>query len=397
MKAGFWWIALPVLACASVAMAQQSTLEAAWRLAAAGKRSEAVTLLRRLVQTDPRDADARLLLGSLLMDAGERAESISQLNEAVRLRPQSAEAHNALGEAYNTFGDTKAALPEFKRAVELDSRHAQAHVNLASALLAEGDSQSAIPHLERAIQLFGEKPDAAYPHYLLAKVYTDQRDSAKAASQLERAVALQATFAEAWSDLGEARKNLSDDDGALAAFRRAVELNSGDAVAQTRLGTMLLENGKAHDAIPHLEEAVRLDKENQSALNALQRALRQDGQVERADAVKKTLADLLASRDSADQNLTAALELNNRGAELEKSGNVKGALEKYRAAAKLQPGHVGIQINLAVALLKLGYWGEGIAQMRDALKRDPGNTQLKKALEDALAQARAHGIVIRNQ
>ena len=232
---------------------------------------------------------------------------------------------------------------------------------------------------------------------MAGKVYGERRDSAKAASDLERAVALQPDFAEAWSDLGEARKNLADDDGALAALRRAVKLNPGDAVAQTRLGSTLLESGKPHEATPHLDEAVRLDPQNQSALNALQRALRQDGQVERADAVKKQLAQLLLSRDIADQNLTAALELNNRGAELEKGGDVRGALEKYRAAAKLQPEHVGIQINLAVALLKLGYWDEGISQMRAALARDPGNTQLQKALEDALAQARAKGIVLREQ
>jgi tetratricopeptide (TPR) repeat protein len=229
---------------------------------------------------------------------------------------------------------------------------------------------------------------------LRAKIYSGQRDSNKAASDLERAVALQPDFAEAWSDLGEARKYLSDDDGALAAFRRAVELNPRDPVAQTRLGSQFLDSGKAHEAIPHLDEAARLDPQNQSALNGLQRALRQDGQSEKADAVKKQLAALLLERDRTDQNETAALELNNRGAELEKAGDVKGALEKYRAAAKLEPGHVGIQTNLAVALLKLGYWDEGISQMRAALQRDPGNPQLKKALDDALAQARAHGIVL---
>jgi hypothetical protein len=31
--------------------------------------------------------------------------------------------------------------------------------------------------------------------------------------------------------------------------------------------------------------------------------------------------------------------------------------------------------------------------MREALRRDPGNVDVQKALEDALAQAKAHGIV----
>ena len=50
-----------------------------------------------------------------------------------------------------------------------------------------------------------------------------------------------------------------------------------------------------------------------------------------------------------------SVELNNRGAELESRGAVK-AHSKSRAAARLQMQHVGIQVNLAVARLKLGNW-----------------------------------------
>ena len=222
----------------------------------------------------------------------------------------------------------------------------------ADVLLQQGEAQAAVPHLEAAIRLFGHKPDAAYPHYLRAKIYSGDRDAAKAAAELQQAVELRPDFAEAWSDLGDARKNLADFDGALSAFRRAVALSPDDPVAQYRLGSQLLDAGTPHEAVEHLDAAVRLDPKNQSALNALQRALRQDGQTERAEAVKKQLAELLRERDDADQRQVAALETNNRGAELEKAGDLRGALEKYRAALALLPEHVGIRVNLAVALLE---------------------------------------------
>jgi protein O-GlcNAc transferase len=313
------------------------------------------------------------------------------------LLPKSAEAHNALGEAYNTFGEVSKARPEFERAVGLDPRHAQAHVNLAAILLQQGEAQRAVPHLDQAIRLYGRRPDAAQAHYLRAKIYSEDRDAAKAAAELQQAVELAPEFAEAWSDLGESRKNLSDGKGALSAFRRSVDLVPGNPVAQARLGAYLLDSGAVHEAVEHLDEAVRLDPKNQSALNALQRALRQDGQAERAEAAKKQLAELIRQRDEADQKLVAATEINNRGAELEKAGDVRGALEKYRAALDLLPDHVGMRVNLAVALLKLGKWEEGVSQMRDALRRDPGNALVQAALEDALAQAKAHGIVLPKQ
>lgn len=381
------------VACVVMVLAQpagNSPVEAAWNLLAKGQRAQAKAQLQDIIRANPRNAEARLLLGSILMEEGQREESIAQLKEGVRLTPKSAMAHNALGEAYNTFGEPKAARPEFERAVELDPRLAQAQVNLSAVLLEQGESQAAIPHLDQALRLMGQKPDAAYPRYLRAKTYTEQGDATKARTELERAVALRPDFAEAWSDLGEARKTLFDDDGALAALRRAVALSPDDAVAQTRLGSRLLDAGEAHEAVPHLEAAVRLDPKNQSSLNALQRALRQDGQTEKADAVKKQLADVLHARDTADQRLVAAIDLNNKGTVLEKSGDVRGALAKYRAALELNPDHVGIRTNLAVALLKLGQWDEGLAQMREALRRDPHNETLQKALDDALAQYRAH-------
>jgi protein O-GlcNAc transferase len=384
-----------VIACATLAVAQKPALEGAWRLLGQGKRDQAVALLRDVIRTNPSNADAHLLLGSVLMEEGQRAESIMQLREGVRLAPKSAEAHNALGEAYNTFGDPVAAQPEFERAVELDPRHAQAQLNLGDVLLQQGKGPAAAPHLDQAITLIGRKPDAAYPHYLRAKIYTDESETAKAVSDLQRAVELRPDFAEAWSDLGNARKTLSDENGALSDFRRAVSLSPDDPVAQYRLGSQLLDVGAAHEAVDHLDAAVRLDPKNQSALNALQRALRRDGQVDRAEAVKAKLAEVLRERDQGDQKMVAAFEMNNRGAELEKAGDVRGAVEKYRAALELLPEHVGIRTNLAVALLKLGNWQEGIAQMREALRRDPGNTKLQKALEDALGQAKVHGIVLK--
>ncbi len=375
------------LACAAAQLAQPNPVEQAWALLAKGRRAEAIGLLDGVVKANPRDADARLLLGSILQEEGDRAGSIAQLTEAVRLRPRSAEAQNALGEAFHAFGDSPDARGPFEKAVALDPALADAQVNLGLVLLEAGELDVAAMHLDRAIELLGPKPDAAYPHYLRAKVASQRSDAPKAAAHLREAVALRPDFAEAWSDLGDARKTLLDNAGALAAFERAVALAPDDAVAQTRLGSQYLAGGKAHLAVPHLEEAVRQDPTNQTTLYSLLRALREDGQEGRAAAVKQKLAELLRNKDRDDQNLVAGIELNNQGATLEKGGDLRGALEKYRAALDLVPSHVGIRVNFAVALLRLGQWKEGLAQLREAVRREPGNAMFQAVLNDALAQA----------
>lgn len=379
------WLAL--LAFAGFLLAERPPVEEAWSLLAKGQRPQAIRLLYEIIKANPRDTDARLLLGSVLQEEGDRGESIAQLTEAVRLRPNSAEAQNALGEAFNAFGDPAAARGPFQKAVALDPSFSQAHINLGLVLLQASEYGPAAQHLDRAIELLGKKPDAAYPHYLRAKVYTEENEIEKATDHLKEAVALRPDFAEAWSDLGDARKTLSDESGAIQALERAVALAPDDAVAQTRLGSEYLDQGKAHLAVVHLQEAARLDPKNQSTLYSLQRAYREDGQTEQANAAKKQLAQMLREKDKADQNLLAGIQLNNQGADLEKAGDLRGALEKYQSALELLPDHVGIRVNLAVALLRLGQWARGLAELRECIRRQPDNAVLKAALDDALTQA----------
>ncbi|MGH9664699.1 MAG: tetratricopeptide repeat protein, partial [Bryobacteraceae bacterium] len=250
-----------------------------------------------------------------------------------------------------------------------------------------GEAGAAAEHLDSAIQALGQIPDAAYPRYLRAKVYTEQNQVDKAAAELKDAVSLRPDFAEAWSDLGQARKTMLDDAGALAAFARAVELQPEDDIAQYRLGAEYLEQGNTNRAVVHLRKAFSLKPENQSTLYSLQLALRKDGQLEQAAAVKQKLEQLLRQRDTASQNALTAVQLNNQGAALQKAGDLQGALEKYRAALGLNPEHVGIRVNYAVALLRLGHRSEGISELREAVRRQPENPRLKQALAEALAQA----------
>jgi protein O-GlcNAc transferase len=374
-----------LLACVPIALAQGPSVNRAWDLLAQGRRDEAARLLYGIIKANPRDADARLMLGSMLMEEGQRSQSTAQLTEAVRLRPDSAEAQDALGEAFNAFGEITAARGAFEKAVALKPGFAQAQVDLGLVLLKSGQASAAAPHLDHAIQLLGQSTDAAFPHYLRAKIYTQRGQVTKAAADLKEAVSLEPNFAEAWSDLGEARRTLLDDAGALEAFEEAARFAPNDPVAQTRLGLQLLQQGRIPEAVTHLEHAARLDPSNQSALYALERALRQEGHPAQAQAVERELTALLHKRDRKDQNAFTATQLNDQGSALEKAGNLRAALEKYHEALQLDPQDVRIRVNYAAALLHLGRWNEGVAELRASLQLDPGDYAVKRALQEALA------------
>jgi tetratricopeptide (TPR) repeat protein len=367
--------------------AAQETLEHAWQLAAGGNQAEAIELLSSLVKKQPANADVRLLLGSLLMEANQANASLEQLREAVRLRPSSFEAQNALGEALSKFGDQRGARDAFEKAVALKPDYGIAQLNLGQVLLTLGKPAEAVKHLDPAIHLLGRADEGADARYLRAKVYAAQSGSEEAVKLLEQAVAIRPKFAEAWSDLGQARKTLLDNEGALSAFQRAVEANPQGAIAQYRLGSQYLQEGDAAKAVDCLTKARQLNPTDQSTLNALQMALRQDGKIEEAARIKQELAELLREKDTTNQNHLTAIRLNNEGAELEKAGDLRGALRLYGQAASLYPDHAGIHTNYGVALLRTGQWTAGLQELHDALKRDPKNATLRATLDDALAHA----------
>jgi len=255
------------------------------------------------------------------------------------------------------------------------------------ALLEASKPAEAAVYLDRALKLIGHQQAAAYPLYLRAKVYSGDNQVQKAAAALEESVALDPSLAEAWSDLGMARKLLLNERGAIAAFQRAVHLDADDAVAQYRLGAEYLRQDKPADALGPLQEAYRVNPEDQSTLNSLQIALRRSGKNEEAEKIKAQLAEVLRKRDQFSQDALKAVRINNEGAALQKTGDLRAALDKYREALGLYPQHVGIRVNYAVALLRLGQWTEGLTELREALNRDPGNAHIKAVLDDALAQA----------
>src|SRR5689334_15814905 len=137
------------------------------------------------------------------------------------------------------------------------------------ALLEASKPNDAASYLDRALKLLGHRSSAAYPLYLRAKVYSHDNQVQKAAAALEESVALDPSIAEAWSDLGMARKLSGNDAGALAAFRRAVSEDPDDAVAQYRLGAEYLRQDKPSAAVGPLRAAYKLNPQDQSTLNSL--------------------------------------------------------------------------------------------------------------------------------
>ena len=376
---GLWLVCL-IFAAEALCFAESTALEQARRFVAAGKRDQAVKILRDLIKADPGNFDARVLLGSTLAIQGVRSESIQQIAEAVKIRPQSAEIYNIFGIVLSRFLETDDAKKAFEHAIQLDPRLAEAHVNLALLLAKTSDWEGAGEHLDSALALQMNTPASTYSHYLRAKIWAAQAQFEKADWELENAVGLRPNFAEAWSDLGWARRMLSDDRGALQAFDRAVLLNPNDGLAQYRLGTAYLRRGEPDRAVQHLRAALKLSGPDKPTLYNLELALRKAGHTKEAQEIGRQLGSQLQASRQSSENALRVTNLNTEGMRLEEHGDLHGAATKYRMALDLDPTAAGIRLNYGLSLCRLDQWQEGIAEIQEVLRLEPDNGAAAKAL-----------------
>jgi tetratricopeptide (TPR) repeat protein len=384
-----------VLACSELLAQGQSSLERARELVSVGSFDKAEAMLRQTIAADPSNIDARVLLGKTLALQGVRGEAIEQLAEAVRLNPNSANAHNELGMVLSRFVEVKAARREFETALELDPCLAEAYLNLSLILAQAGELVAAGDNLDHAIELQGNRPKAAYAHYLRAKIWGAQDHIDKATVELQRAVRLRPDYAEAWSDLGGMLRLALDNARATEALQRAVALKPEDALAQYRLGQLYLQEGHAFKAVEHLKQALFYAPNDRATLYNLMLALRKTGRLEAAKPIEQRMVELQHQSDRASEVGLAASGLNDDGIQLERLGDLRAALAKYRAALDLDPTGFGFRLNYALALCRLGRWQNGIVELREVLRLDPDNADAAKALYVAADKTRAQPVDVR--
>lgn len=180
----------------------------------------------------------------------------------------------------------------------------------------------------------------------------------------------------AWLNLGDVLARRQDHDGAIAAFRRALELRPDDPHAHNDIGCELLVLGRPADALPWLERAGQLDPMGVDPANNLGLALSALGRRDEAIASFRRAVTLAPTDARAHGNLGVELVLAGRGAE---------ALEHLETSVRLKPDDPRVLANDGDALRQLGRWPEAIQRYEQAIALRPGFGEAHAGLGLALA------------
>ena len=358
-------------------------------LMAAEFPNAAIPAFRNAQMLAPADVRWPYYLAHLHRDAGALDDAANRFEAARRLQPDDMAILVWLGDVRLALGDAGSAEPLFTRALSLFPDSLSARFGLARVALMREEYQAAAEGLEEILEL---EPSATAAHYPLGQAYLSLGESERAEEHLRQRetadirpsdplmAALDGLLesSQAYETRGIEALNREEWDGAVAAFRRGLEIDPADAELRHRLGTALYLRGDIGTARTELERAAAESPELAQAQYSLGVLLQDEGR--HREAAERFTAALRARSAYTEARLRLAYSLR-------RSGGREDALAEYRRVSRMNPDLIEAAFGEAMALVVLHRWGEARTRLERALESYPGDVAIEHALARLLAAA----------
>jgi tetratricopeptide (TPR) repeat protein len=218
-----------------------------------GQREAARGLCEEGLSREPGEPMLNHLLAAVLFSEGEIQAARTHVERSLANRPGNAAAHLLAARIARAAKDFDTALASLDRAIALAPQR-EVFLEKARTLDQAGLRPQAREAWRAILDVVPQNAEAAAR---LGRLTWEDGDHAAAVSLLERAASGDAP-ASTWFDLGLARQDLRNYDGAATAYRKAIELKPDHAEAALNLGTVLQELGDTDNAMRAYTQAYRL-------------------------------------------------------------------------------------------------------------------------------------------
>jgi len=361
-----------------------------------GRIRDAVLEAQDILKHDPKNLEARKLLGSIYlrslgdMPGGSGSENvlklaIEQYEQIVQIEPDSVDNHLLLGRLYRLNNDLQKAEAELKTAVKLDPGSEEAVTTLAILYTDEGDTA-------HALQVLSAVPDSARSAKLYAALgaaYEQRKDYKSAIDAFHHAVVLDRDNLDAIRGLAENLQNDGQLDAALEQYKVIVDSNPEDAESYVRMAEIYRRQGKYDLALDSLKKADTLAPDQAQVAYNMAAVYQSQG---RYDDAIKILQDLLKKTEKNDPAYSQG-ERNNRAIFLERLGLIYREQENYPAAVetfrKMLPlgeeNERSAYGDIIDTYREAKQWPQATAVAKEAVQKMPGDRELRMVLDAQLA------------
>ena len=313
-----------------------------------------------------------------LYNEGRYDEAIEILQEGLAIYPNAVELHVGIGYAQLAREEFAWARAAFEHALTLEPEHEDGLAGLGEVLLRLGQDEPALRCFRRTLELgYTDDVDLMLQigRSLFREGSTRERADFFEASQefFDAAVKQAPESAEAIACVGYARHRLADDDGAISALRRALQLDGEHAEARIYLANILYDRNDHQTALYHFERTGPEDHWDELGLWRIIELKRSLYKLEENDPELKPwddrLTELGAGLDDIDEMLME-LDAASGAESAPPAESARGQLELFGSLlstlADKQSAVDHHQVEVAGSKYQ-GSWEEIVRRMRDAI------------------------------
>lgn len=304
-----------------------------------GKARDAETTEREVLKNHPDDVAAHKLLGRIyLRQLGEQQNSVSssspsgntldqaigEFEKIVTLQPRSVEDRMILGQLYTVKHQEAKAEEQFKIAEDIEPESEEVVLNLARVYAENNNLEQAA----KAIEAVPENDRTARMEFTLGATYDQLKRSKDAIAAYKRADDLQPGDVPTLSALGQAQLNASQYDEALKTYQGLAQADGEDAAPLVKIAEIQRRQGKYDEALITVRKARKKDPESLEAGFTEGMLLDQLGRYDEAASTYQQMVDQTSHANGA----YTSEEKNNRGIFLERLGSLYHEQNKVEQA-----------------------------------------------------------------
>ena len=239
-----------------------------------GEFQAAIAPFRTALAAEPNNIQARTLLGLSYYGTKRFDEAVQHLEIAAKSDVTNIQLHHVLAQSCLWAKKYSCALDEFRKIQEQDPDSVASHVLTAEALDGLGRTSEAIGEFQAAAKVAPREPNV---HFGIGYLYWKQHKYDEAKSALEQELAIDSTNSQAMAYLGDIAIKQSDPAKALPLLKKAVQLKSDLRIAYLDLGILLADRKEFSEALAALRRAEELDPSQPDAHYRMGRIYKQMG------------------------------------------------------------------------------------------------------------------------
>jgi tetratricopeptide (TPR) repeat protein len=348
-----------------------------------GRLRDAESTARGLLKGSPNDVDAHKLLGRIyLRQLSEAQNSVSssspsgnvldqavaEYEKIVSLEPRDVEDRMVLGQLYTVKHEPQKAEEQFKTAQAIEPDSEDVVLNLARLYAESGD----IEHAAKVVEAVPESDRTSKMEFALGAAYDQMKRPKDAIAAYRRAIDIEPGDVRSLAALAQALLNDDQLDAAMKQYRELADADPDDSSTLIHIGEIQRRQGKYEDALATIRKALKNEPDNLEAGYNEGLLLDVLGRYDESAQVYEHMVDLTSHANGA----YTSEEKNNRSIFLERLGAI------YHEQNKTDPAVAAYQkmIDMGGDAALRGYQGE-VDTYRDAKQFDKAVDVARKAVE----------------